>query len=247
MYCPDVVYLKQFYASPLGQVVSAHLLARMRELWPDATGESVLGLGFAVPYFVQTPGPKELVVGGMPAAQGALYWPADSLNRVALLDEASLPFPDNTFNRLLLVHTLEHTALPQHVLQEVWRVLVPGGRALMVVPNRLGIWSHASGTPFGSGQPFSLHQMKALLEQSGLTTLRHQSSLFFLPSARRWLLATAPTLELIGRMLLPALGGVLLVEAEKQIYAALREPVYAGTRRGRTVIPAAAHPARWWA
>ena len=50
-------------------------------------------------------------------------------------DGYELPFPDNTFSVVLLVAVLEHTSEPWRVLAEARRVLKPGGRCLMVVPN----------------------------------------------------------------------------------------------------------------
>jgi SAM-dependent methyltransferase len=58
----------------------------------------------------------------------------------------ALPFPDGTFDVVLVVHTLEHTSAPAQALAELRRVLRPGGVVLLVVPDaspwRSG-WQHA--------------------------------------------------------------------------------------------------------
>ena len=36
-------------------------------------------------------------------------------------------------------------------LREIWRVLAAGGRVILVVPNRAGIWARTEATPFGHG------------------------------------------------------------------------------------------------
>ncbi|WP_232302491.1 hypothetical protein [Elstera litoralis] len=46
----DVVDLRDFYASRLGQATRRILVRRMQEFWPDVAGQNVLGLGFATPY-----------------------------------------------------------------------------------------------------------------------------------------------------------------------------------------------------
>ena len=46
----DAVDLRDFYASSLGQVARRMIRRRLRALWPDVSGESVLGLGYATPY-----------------------------------------------------------------------------------------------------------------------------------------------------------------------------------------------------
>lgn len=49
----------------------------------------------------------------------------------------TLPFADNCFDVLLLHEVLEHVADDRQVVQEAYRVLRPGGRMVIFVPNRL--------------------------------------------------------------------------------------------------------------
>lgn len=50
-------------------------------------------------------------------------------------DGYELPFADRSFSLVLLIAVLEHTSEPWRLLQEARRVLKPGGRVLIVVPN----------------------------------------------------------------------------------------------------------------
>jgi ubiquinone/menaquinone biosynthesis C-methylase UbiE len=50
-------------------------------------------------------------------------------------DGYQLPFADESFQLVLLIAVLEHTGEPWRLLQEARRVLKPGGRTLIVVPN----------------------------------------------------------------------------------------------------------------
>ena len=50
-------------------------------------------------------------------------------------DGYQLPFADGSFDVVLLIAVLEHTREPDRMLAEARRVLKPGGRAIMVVPN----------------------------------------------------------------------------------------------------------------
>ena len=46
----DVLDLNEFYSSTLGQMTVRLLRARLREVWPNVRGETVLGLGYATPF-----------------------------------------------------------------------------------------------------------------------------------------------------------------------------------------------------
>lgn len=50
-------------------------------------------------------------------------------------DGYQLPFAAASFDVVLLIAVLEHTSEPSRILAEARRVLRPGGRAIMVVPN----------------------------------------------------------------------------------------------------------------
>jgi SAM-dependent methyltransferase len=58
-----------------------------------------------------------------------------------LMQPDTLPFEDASFDSALMDNVLEHIAEPSSLLQEVRRVLRPGGRLLVGVPGLLG-WDH---------------------------------------------------------------------------------------------------------
>jgi len=47
-----------------------------------------------------------------------------------------LPYPDNYFDYIISSSVLEHVSLPEKLLNEMLRVLSPGGRLLLSLPNR---------------------------------------------------------------------------------------------------------------
>ena len=85
-----------------------------------------------------------------------------------MFDE-ELPLADSSIDRMLLVHLLEHAENPRETLKEIWRVLAPGGRLVIVVPNRRGVWARFEHTPFGTGRPFSRGQLTELLRETNFT------------------------------------------------------------------------------
>ena len=61
----------------------------------------------------------------------ASYSPLDGEVRV---DMQSMQYPDETFDTIIAHHVLEHVPDDRKALSEVFRVLAPGGRALLSVP-----------------------------------------------------------------------------------------------------------------
>jgi SAM-dependent methyltransferase len=53
-------------------------------------------------------------------------------------------FPDNHFQVVVLWHVLEHLPAPVETLQEIYRILKPGGRLSLAVPNYGGSQAQAS-------------------------------------------------------------------------------------------------------
>lgn len=223
---PDVVALREFYASALGKRVRRHLMQALRYHWPELGDDSLGGIGYANPllrgYLRQERSEASLVISLMPASQGAIVWPDYGANRAVLYQPGQFPIADNHLNRLLLCHALEHSEQVEALLSECWRVLTPGGRLLAVVPHRRSLWTSAQHTPFSCGTPYTVSQLRALVCRQ-LTHIQTSSALFFPPGRARWLLRLSGALERAGDWVAPMLGGVLLIEAEKQIYAGLRE------------------------
>lgn len=62
---------------------------------------------------------------------------AQTLPNLAASVAEALPFPDAGFDIVLFHEVLEHVADDRHAVREAWRVLAPGGRVVIFVPNRL--------------------------------------------------------------------------------------------------------------
>jgi SAM-dependent methyltransferase len=64
----------------------------------------------------------------------------------------SLPYPDNAFDTLICWETMEHFNFnPTKFVRELFRVLKPGGRAFITVPNRASFQAFV-GLIFGRGE-----------------------------------------------------------------------------------------------
>ena len=234
----DVVDLRDFYRSALGQVARRMIRRAIQRVWPDLHGMRLLGIGYPTPFLSALSPDTERTVALMPASLGVLGWPPEGRNVVALADEGELPFADYSIDRVLLVHALETCEQVRPMLREIWRVLAGGGRLLVVAPNRRGIWARLDRTPFGSGRPYTMSQLSQLLRDEQFTPVGADAALFIPPARSRMMLRSAAAWERIGKRWFPTFAGVLLVEAAKQIYA---KPTAARAPRRRLVYAPAPH------
>jgi SAM-dependent methyltransferase len=203
----------------------------------------VVGFGFAVPLLRPLMETAERVVALMPGQQGAMPWPAGLPNASVLCEETDWPLPDGLAERMILLHGLETSENPAGVLDEAWRVLAPGGRMLVMVPNRGGLWARRDRTPFGFGRPYTATQLEAQLRRHAFTPGRSASALYVPPSDAPFWRRTAPMWENAGSRVMPWLaGGVLLVEASKELRSPTRGGRAARVRRPLRVLEGAGTP-----
>lgn len=211
----DVLDLRDFYAQPLGLATAFHINQCIRQHWGNLKGLSVLGVGYTPPYIRDLRGNAERTIAFMPSWQGAVYWPSSGASLTTLVDPEALPLPDASVDRILLVHMLELADNPAEHLREIWRVLTPGGKLLIIVPNRSGLWARLDQTPFAYGRPFSKGQLSHLLRQTMFQPLQWSEALHFGPFSGKAFIRSAKVVERLGQRFWPALSGVLMVEATK--------------------------------
>jgi SAM-dependent methyltransferase len=213
----DVLELREFYSTPLGQAARQAVARRLVEAWGDAGALDVLGLGYATPYLDAFESQARRVIAAMPSGQGVEVWPTSRPVRSCLTEEAQLPFANALFDRILVIHALEEAESPSAIMREVWRVLAPAGRAIVVCANRRGVWCNAESTPLGYGAPFTRSQLEALVRDAELEPIAWSRALFAPPL--QWTARWAEGLEQAGERLWPAFSGVILLEVVKQTFA----------------------------
>ncbi len=214
----DARELLAFYDSPMGQVARRMISRRLRLLWPSTERCRVLGYGFATPYLRPLQGESERVIAVMPAQQGVVGWPSEA-PLVALGEEDALPFPDAMFDRIVVVHGLEGADAVRPVMRQLWRVLAPEGRILIVAPNRASLWAQLERSPFANGRPYRRGELDRLLRGSMFEPVHWDRALYGPPLQSRRLIGSGAGWERVGRRLWPGLAGVHLVEATKSLYA----------------------------
>jgi len=212
----DVRDLAAFYESPLGQLAHRAIAREIHAMWPDLRNYRVLGYGFAIPY-LRAFSHTERTIAAMPAPQGVVRWP-DEKNTALLCEEDALPFPDMFFDRILIVHGLEASESLRALLRQLWRVLAPEGRILLIAPNRASLWAQVQKSPFGHGRPFSRMELEGLLKDAVFEPSRWRRALYAPPFET--VTSTGTGWEKVGARFFSGIGGVHVVEAAKSVYAA---------------------------
>lgn len=245
----NIISLKAFYGSTVGLKTSRLIFGSLEKIWASVPNERLLGLGFTFPYLDGFKGNTERTFAFMPAKHGAAVWPDRNQVATALVDERCLPLPDASIDRILIVHMLEFAENAEDLLQELWRVLVPNGRLVIVVPNRRGLWARFENTPFGHGEPYSRMQLQRLLRNTNFSLNAINQCLYSSPSPQRFPRFVSRFCSAFIQRLFPYFGGVLVVEAQKKLFQSIpvsRErarrifvPVLApqATARSSNVIP----------
>jgi hypothetical protein len=89
----DVVDLRSFYASPMGDMARRLVGRVVDRFWGPLGGLRVLGLGYATPYLDGVRALPERTLAFMPETQGVVNWPATGLTASALVDPTMMPLP----------------------------------------------------------------------------------------------------------------------------------------------------------
>ena len=113
-------------------------------------------------------------------------------DRVLSMPATALDFPDETFDHVVTVHTIEHVPAIATAFREMSRVLRPGGTMLAVYPAEpiQGLFAIPTAVIL-HGNPFKAREVhchrltpgrvRALAEPVGLTETRHEFSFFATP------------------------------------------------------------------
>lgn len=138
--------------------------------WASARGARAFGIDIA---------PPTVTAAGRAFAPGALH--------ACVSDVRAIPFRDASFDAIYSMGTIEHFDETQAAIGEMARVLKPGGRAIIGVPNRhdpflrpafaallqgLGLYA------YGLEKSYSRRALREMIERAGLTVVGETAILF---------------------------------------------------------------------
>ncbi|MCB2189915.1 MAG: methyltransferase domain-containing protein [Deltaproteobacteria bacterium] len=115
--------------------------------------------------------------------------------QMAVADVRDLPFPDGSFDYVYSMGTIEHFPDYRQAAAELYRVLTPGGRAIIGVPNLhdpflrplvVRLLSLAGKYPYSPEKAFSPKSLQRMLSETGFQ-VRGMSGALFMPGWLRML------------------------------------------------------------
>jgi len=138
--------------------------------WASARGARAFGIDISPPTVRQA---------GRAFPPGAL--------RACVSDVRTIPFRDASFDAIYSMGTIEHFAETESAIVEMARVLKPGGRAIIGVPNRhdpflrpaFAALLQATGLyAYGLEKSYSRRALREMIERAGLVVVEETAILF---------------------------------------------------------------------
>ena len=211
--------LEAFYAARLGRAAAERIANRLLDLWGPCAGEAVACVGYPHPLLPLWLPSARTCIGVTPDEAGQSRSDGPRGGVIVHAPEHRLPFGDGVFDKIVLLHALEEADHPRLLMREVWRVLAPEGRIIVAATNRKSLWSINDRTAFGHGRPWTRRQLMQFMTDSLFQVTASTTAVHMPPLDWRLITAAAKSWERVGEWVAPGLGGVVLVEAVKRLYA----------------------------
>ena len=212
----NLASLNVFYHSRIGKSARHIIGMHVRKLVGAQKGLTILGAGYVNPYLRRFFLNSDTIVSITPPYVGATRWPRLADNHCVCADEDHFPLQNNSIDVAILIHALEFAESPWAMLAEVNRVLPEGGRVLVVVANRGGMWAKKSSVAFGQGLPYTKGQLHTLMTSAGFVRIGIKYALFFPPFKIFSNAKTSIFLERWAGWFIRENSGVIIGEYEKQ-------------------------------
>lgn len=227
--------LQRWYRQPLGRFVSEAEAASVAEILTTLFGYHFLVLG--------SPMARDLIADTRIVHRCSVdfdYPPTDS-GVGMLAHPACLPIASDSVDAILLPHTLEFVAEPEQVLEEVERVLIPQGCAIILGFNPYSSWglsyclrSKGASAPWGA-RLLSVSQLRSSMASLGLEMAAVRYAVYRPCMMNpRWLESFA-FLDRLGSRWWSKFGGVYMLVAKKRV--STLTPVKPKWRSRLAVVP----------
>ena len=140
----------RFYEDPTPAKMSAQNLVSRRRFAIEmiesklSKGSKVLDVGCGTGHLAAELARRGYDTWGTDLSQGMVDYAREHYNRdrFQVADIEKIPFPDNFFDGIVCLGVMEYLVTDENALREMWRVLKPGGRAVITTPSSVCPFFH---------------------------------------------------------------------------------------------------------
>ncbi|HIU85075.1 MAG TPA: class I SAM-dependent methyltransferase [Candidatus Aphodousia gallistercoris] len=160
--------LSEFFMTAAGSQLRRWELSRMDSLLSAFAGEAALQVGSPYGCVLRNAPHRQKIVGLMPGEPEGPECSAAQL----LIDFEALPFREQSFDLVVAVHALERACSPEAFMKEIFRVLAPEGRFVLLGLNPWGPWWMRKKKkllgPATFFEPYAVSSVKRLIAPYGV-------------------------------------------------------------------------------
>lgn len=152
-------------------------------------GDRVLDAGCGLGYFLLALQGKGAELHGIDVSPASVQYVREHITPHARTGSVErIPYPDNTFDRVLFCEVIEHVEDDARALREIRRVLKPDGRLVVTTPSLRGLRAtsalkqlgHHHGGEFHYRDGYEPEKLEGLLTANGYRVLETQQRIFLL-------------------------------------------------------------------
>jgi len=223
---PSSKHLDSFYETSNGKYLSNEIENCLTSSWADKDLKEchLLCVGFPPPGIMETcfKGTSFAVLS--PSFLGPKKIVRIGKNISAVGDETHLPFPAGSYDRILVFHTLEYTEDAISLIEGLWKILSPGGRIFMMVPNKKGAWKKIGLPGSELAKAFLFRNVRSLLAKNGFSLIQNYGAWYGLPVDFFGTVLFSGLLKRLSGGGSVGFPGFLIFEAEKVDNTAICKP-----------------------
>ncbi len=226
---PSSKNLDVFYQTPTGKKLSNEIENCLTSSWPREELKEchLLCVGFPPPGIMETCLQGKSFALFSPSFLGSKKIVRKGQNMSAVGNEADLPFREGSYDRILIFHALEYTEDAVSFIEGLWKVLSPGGRIFLMVPNKKGAWKKTGLPKPDLANPFLFQEVRSFLEKNGFTLINNYGAWYGLPVDFFGTVLFSGLLKRLSGGGSVGFPGFLIFEAEKKIISPIYKPIRA--------------------
>ena len=135
-----------------------------------------------------------------------------------------MPIHPASYDRIINLHTLEYSEDPVSFMEETWKILSPGGKLFLMVPNKKGAWKKSGVPKTCSTKGYLFKDIKKLLTENGFIISDNHGASYGLPVDFFGKVLFSGLLKTLSGGGTVGFPGFLIFEAEKRTNPAICRP-----------------------